>query len=375
MLSISYHFMKMPRWTAEHRAFAVKTFYKNNNSYILTRRLFRNHFHVNRNDALPSDHAIKIWVRNFEETSSALKKKSRKGKSVRTPENIETVRDAVARSPQRSARRHAVSLGISYTSLRRILHKDLHYQPYKIQIVQELNEADFQKRLNFARELLNAIRNNEHFIHNLWMSDEAHFHLSGFVNKQNFRYWANENPRRLHQKPLHSAKVTVWCAISSYGIIGPYFFEDDNHNTLTVNSERYVSMIETFLTQELTRFPQVNENTWFQQDGATAHTARNSMNAVNQLFPGRVMSKNGNIFWPPKSPDLTACDYFLWGYLKSRVYAHRPQDIAQLKQTIREEIERIPVEMLRNVMNNLRLRLEECFERNGRHLENIIFKT
>jgi hypothetical protein len=43
---------------------------------------------------------------------------------------------------------------------------------------------------------------------NILMMDEAHFHLSGSVNKQNFRYWAAENPHELHQCPLHSAKVT-----------------------------------------------------------------------------------------------------------------------------------------------------------------------
>jgi hypothetical protein len=55
------------------------------------------------------------------------------------------------------------------------------------------------------------------------MSDEAHFHMSGYVNKQNCRFWAAHNLGELHS--LHSVKVTVWCAISSGGIFGPYFFE------------------------------------------------------------------------------------------------------------------------------------------------------
>jgi hypothetical protein len=50
------------------------------------------------------------------------------------------------------------------------------------------------------------------------LSSDAHFHLSGCINKQNFR--------RLHERPLHSERVTVWCSITGFGIIGPYFFEE-----------------------------------------------------------------------------------------------------------------------------------------------------
>jgi hypothetical protein len=50
------------------------------------------------------------------------------------------------------------------------------------------------------------------------------FHLSGTVNKHNFRYWAAENLQELHARPLHSPKVTVWCTLSSIDVIGPYFF-------------------------------------------------------------------------------------------------------------------------------------------------------
>jgi hypothetical protein len=68
------------------------------------------------------------------------------------------------------------------------------------------------------------------------------FHLSGTVNKQNFRYWAAENPRELHARPLQSPKVTVWSTLSSIGIIGPYFLEEGGV-TVTVNANRYCDML------------------------------------------------------------------------------------------------------------------------------------
>jgi hypothetical protein len=71
------------------------------------------------------------------------------------------------------------------------------------------------------------------------MSDKAHFHLSGFVNKQNFRYWCDVNPMVLHEGPLHSYEVALWYAVSGKVIIGPYFFEGGNERAVTVNGERY----------------------------------------------------------------------------------------------------------------------------------------
>jgi hypothetical protein len=55
-------------------------------------------------------------------------------------------------------------------------------------------------------------------------SDEIWFHLSGYVNSQNSRIWSAENPHTFHERPLHSLKVGVWCAVSRWRIVGPTFF-------------------------------------------------------------------------------------------------------------------------------------------------------
>ena len=254
------------------------------------------------------------------------------------------------------------------------MHEDLHLHPYKIQLVQALNPQDYAIRLGFCDTMLQLFEDDPQLIHNLWMSDEAHFHLSGYVNKQNYRYWADANPHQLHERPLHSEKVTVWCAISSSGIIGPYFFEDANERAVTVTSERYVHMLDTFLIPELQRFP-ANANTHFQQDGATSHTARVSMNTLRAIFPNRLISRNGYIHWPPRSPDLSSCDYFLWGYLKSKVFQTRPATTQELKERIQTEIRAITPVVLRRVSENLRTRFAQCVRENGRHLSGIIFKN
>jgi len=106
---------------------------------------------------------------------------------------------------------------------------------------------------------------------------------------------------------------------------------------------------------------QVNmEEMWFQQDGATAHTARASITVVRQMFPQHVVSRFGDVPWPPCSPDLSACDFFRWGYLKSKVYVRKPSTVDNLKVSIREEIANVPREMLVNVMQNFEERLRTC---------------
>ena len=79
--------------------------------------------------------------------------------------------------------------------------------------------------------------------------------------------------------------------------------------------------------------------------------------------------------WPARYPDLTPCDFFLWGFLKSRVYVNRPRTLQDLKTNIQEEIANIGPAMLAGVMTNARNRFTQCMENGGRYLPDVIFKT
>jgi hypothetical protein len=92
------------------------------------------------------------------------------------------------------------------------------------------------------------------------------------------------------------------------------------------------------------------------------------------VFAGRIISRFGDIPWPARSPDLTACDLFLWGYLKSRVFATRIPDLETLRTRIREEVQAIPLRILASVMDNFVHRLRECIVRDGGYLPGVIFK-
>ena len=108
-----------------------------------------------------------------------------------------------------------------------------------------------------------------------------------------------------------------------------FFYENEAGQAQTVNGVRYREMITSFF---LPRIEEMNvEGMWFQQDGATCHTARETIQLLHQSFPGRVISRFGDQNWPRRSCDLTPLDFFLWGFLKSMVYANKPTTTQALK--------------------------------------------
>ena len=95
----------------------------------------------------------------------------------------------------------------------------------------------------------------------LLASDEANFHLTGCVNKQNFRYWAAANPQKLHKRPLHSERVTVWCAVGELGVLGLTFSK--MRMAVTITFACYIEMLENFLQAQLNELAADVEDIWF----------------------------------------------------------------------------------------------------------------
>jgi hypothetical protein len=93
------------------------------------------------------------------------------------------------------------------------------------------------------------------------------------------------------------------------------------------------------------------------------------------VYDGHLISHFGDVLWPPRSPDLSMCDFSLWGFLKSRVYTHKPHMLNDLKEAICQEILPIVRQLAAHVMDDLKKNLENCIQEDGRHLTNIIFKT
>ena len=221
--------------------------------------------------------------------------------------------------------------------------------------MQEQKTTNHEKRLLYCRWFNRFIEKNKaDVLDTTFFSDEAWFHLSGYVNSQNSRLWSSDNPHSLHETLLHDKKVGVWVAISRCRIVGPIFFMN------TINSERYCSdILHAFIVQMTS--DEINYS-WFQQNGATAHTPGRFMDLLKEFFGDRIISKD---VWPPRSPDLNPPNFLSMGAAKSAVYRNRPRTLGDLQAVITAFIQSISSEQLIAVFRNKIRRVQACIDAKG----------
>ncbi|CAM1305628.1 Uncharacterised protein r2_g1547 [Pycnogonum litorale] len=131
-----------------------------------------------------------------------------------------------------------------------------------------------------------------------------------------------------------------------------------------MNAERYLTMLQDEI------WPVVNiKDLIFMQDGAPPHFAIVVREWLNLHFPGRWLGRRGPHEWPARSPDLTPCDFFLWGWLKEQVYSTKPTTLEELERRIREVISAIPQEFLGRSVDAIPKRLERLEANAGAHIE------
>lgn len=151
-------------------------------------------------------------------------------------------------------------------------------------------------------------------------------------------------------------------------VIGPFFFKS------TVNGERYKYMLENML------FPIVDNidalgpagTLFFQHDGAPAHFTLSVRACLNENFPDRWIGRGGPLNWAARSPDLNPLDYFVWGFLKDKVYGSKIHSLDHLMERITEETLRFQADHLSNTLNNFKKRINLCYDQNGQHFEHLL---
>jgi hypothetical protein len=189
-------------------------------------------------------------------------------------------------------------------------------------------------------------------------SDEAQFILNGTVNRHNCVYCSSENPHIHLAKHINLPGLPVWYGLSSRGLIGPFFFE----GTVTRALYRYASDIN------FTCHPRA---VWGRKLLPTTRWRSTPQPSRCQDVPGRWIGRRGAVELPPRSPDLTPLDFYLWGSLKDDVYRRKLATLDDLRENIAMSCAAITLDTLQNVVHAAVRRLRQCLNADGGHFEHL----
>lgn len=267
------------------------------------------------------------------------------------------------RDPRASTYDAARRFGVSQSTVWKLLNAaGLH--PYHFQPVQQLHDPDPVPRRALCEWLLS------HPNVNILWTDEALFTRVGLYNIHNEHWWAFNNPhlvRETHHQVRFSANV--WAGIINNKIIGPVFIDGP------LTGQRYLEMISTTIESLIEDVPLgYLNNFYYQHDGAPPHYAASVRDYLNNKYGENWIGRGGPIPWPTRSPDLTPCDFYLWGEVKRRVYVEEAQSLEDLKTKIIDAFNYVKndTNVLNKLKDNLRKRARLCLEQNGLHFEQLL---
>lgn len=318
---------------------------------------------------------IKSICRRVDSRGSACVRKPGSGrkKSSRTAANCQQVAELIcsqdsAPGTSKSTGEIASQLGISKTSVWEIATKDLGLRTFKRVPAQVINAATCNKRLTRCTRLL------QHWspakLKKVFFTDEKVFYLDPPVNSQTMRVWASGRkrdvaPQRLlKQRAKFSQHVMVSAGVC-YGGKGRLHFVEEKAK---VNATYYVQNLLPLLLDDCHNL--LHNDFVFQQDGAPAHTARQTQQFLQQHCP-EFLAKDE---WPPNSPDLNPLDFHVWGVML-RAYEQlqpKPTTVAELRVALQRIWDSLPEQHVQKAILSVRKRLRACVSANGGHFEHLL---
>ena len=212
----------------------------------------------------------------------------------------------------------------------------------------------------FCNRFVNQVEQNPGFLDHLIVSDEAVFSLNSEINTRNVRKYAlhgDGHPPDHYVEFLQGGnQIMVWISLTRAGIVlGPHLVQGN------LNSREYLRIIRYNVIQRDFRLHGIDKNTVWRQLGIPAMRRYDTF--VGMQFPGRVISKHGDWPWPLRSPDLTVCDFFLWGYLKHKIWNvlldQQPNNLRQLREAFVMEC---------NTMDQAKIQAKICINADGQGL-------
>lgn len=299
-----------------------------------------------------------------EEVHPRVQQRARQDRSLKA---AELILGAMYADSNLGSRKIGESVGYSKSRVLQVLHEN-NFKPYKLQGHQELLPNDNNRRNSFCEDIFERANRNENFLKNVCFTDECTFFLQKQPNRQNTRIWAKENPRRVvTTHTQYPKKINVWAGILGHNIIGPFIIEG------SLTGHKYLSLLQDQIIPEIRRVANIDE-VWLQQDGCPAHFVRPVTNLLDETFPNRWIGRGGPICWPPRSPDLSPNDFFLWPYIFNKIYktSTKYETREQLENAIRQAARNIDARILANMRRAFYDRCNYCLIQNGGLFEHLI---
>lgn len=295
----------------------IEAYFVNNRNKVAALAWYENKYPLRR---VPTRKVITNLLKNLEENGSFKKKLVRQPRVLEMDVEI-AILTYVEAYPKISSRNVALEVGVSHSAVLKTWKK-YGYKCYRQgRIVQALHPGDDVRRIAFCRWIRGKISRDHEFLNFIIWSDGTNFSNNGMYNRKNHHYWSTENPLRVwesHNQVRFS--FNCWCALMSNRVVMAQFYEG------TLNSAVYNEVILENLQNQLYEWPLTElRKAYFQQDGAPPHNSRLTRSNLNGQFGTQWIGTHGPTKWPPRSPDPTPLDYFLWGYLKDEVYKNNIQ--------------------------------------------------
>lgn len=141
-----------------------------------------------------------------------------------------------------------------------------------------------------------------------------------------------------------------------------------------MNGERYLNLLRDQVIPAVRQvIPDDHfRDLWFQQDGCPAHNTRAVRMFLSEHFGNNIISNQGPVLWPARSPDLTPMDFYLWGHIKNEVYEFDPPDNQNvLEERVRDCFNLVNRNTLGRVIGEVLKNCRKCHSANGRHFKHL----
>lgn len=329
------------------------------------RRKYAIHF---PNRRLPHWSVFGTTFRRIRETGNVKRIQSDAGRPrMYDATDEEDILTQFGENPTDSIRAVSRRLNITQWKVWFTLHTARQY-PYHFTPVHAIEEGDPVRRMDFCRFLLNCDIEDPNFLRHILWTDESKFNQDGITNFHNAHYWApkGQNPRKCkeisHQKRF---SFNVWMGSVYNCIVGPVFLPDN------LNGISYENFLRDELRLQLEDVPlTVRSQIIFQHDGCPAHYFRNVRQWLDQNYPQRWIGRGGPIPWPARCPDLTPCDFYIWGHMKQLVYSTPVTTAEELRERILTAAQHVKNNFSTRVtISEVRRRLRACIRNRGRQFE------